>query len=148
MKQYRACIQIVSRQLNKTDTNLYHGLRMRLSHLVMNRGILGFRCWRRKIAGRHRAVEGLALVCAITERNVRGMATTAKCDDGSACKAEGFAFLIHDFEITFYTDGTIIEDGYFCSGHGSLPKVFWKCGRCVSKITRDKRDYKDSRHDL
>jgi hypothetical protein len=51
------------------------------------------------------------------------MTATAKCDGRSAGKTEGFAFLIHDFEITFDTNGTIIEDSYFCSGHESLPKV-------------------------
>jgi hypothetical protein len=53
----------------------------------------------------------------VTERLVFGMAAAAKCNGGSAGKAERFALRVDDFEVALYADIAIVIDDDFCGGH-------------------------------
>jgi hypothetical protein len=71
----------------------------------------------------YRASEGLALVRAVAEGDVRGVAATAKRYSGSAGEAELLSFLIDDLEIAFDANRPIVEDGYLGCCHEVLREI-------------------------
>ncbi len=93
---------------------------MRQSHLV--NGLRLLRLWhrRRQIARSHGIGEVLALVRAVAEGLVAGMAAAAQGDGRSSSKAERVAFLIFNFKIAFYSDRAVIKNRHFSCWQGNL----------------------------
>jgi hypothetical protein len=59
-------------------------------------------------------------VATVAEWDIRGMPTTANGDSGPSAETKAFAFLIHNFEITFDANGAVAENRHLCCGHESL----------------------------
>ena len=78
--------------------------------------------YRRKIACRNGADEVRALVRAIAEGGVGGMAAAAESDGSAPAEPEGVSGLINDFEIAFDANGTVVEDCHFGAGHEDPPE--------------------------
>jgi len=75
-----------------------------------------------KVPGSDSADEVDALVGAVAERGVRGLAAAAKSDGGASTEAESVAGLVDDLEIAFDADGTVVEDCHFGTCHECPPR--------------------------
>jgi len=74
-----------------------------------------------EVSGRYRARKALALVRAVAKGRIAGVAAAAEGNGRPPAQPERFAFLIHDLEIAFNAQRTVIENSHFCSYHRVLP---------------------------
>jgi hypothetical protein len=101
--------------------------------------VLYLRGSRRQVARTDSTGEILALVAAIAKRRICGVAAPADRHNRPATKAEGFAFLVHNLEITFDTNRTIVENRQFGSGHECLRKITIVCAASLQDNERHHR---------
>ena len=95
-------------------------LDLRQSQLVNGLKLSGLWDRRRQISRRHGVSEILALVRAVAEGLIGGMAAPTEGNRCASCQAESVALLVFHFEITFYFDWPVAEYGHFGCWQGIL----------------------------
>jgi hypothetical protein len=95
-----------------------------IREILTQRNALGFgkrrRRDRRKIECLDNALEAHLLVGAIAERFVLGVSAAAESDLRAAGKPKYLAILVHDFEISFDSYGTVVANRNLCRCHSIL----------------------------
>jgi hypothetical protein len=66
----------------------------------------------------------------VAKRQIAGLPAPANGYDAAAAETKRFTLLIHNLEIAFDANRTVIENGNFSSRHRFLPQIFQR--KCSS----------------